>query len=163
MTTARDVWSIQPTRLPDVCKALEIPIGKHHRALDDARACAKIILRAHRDGVRQTTAAPIAHGKQLELLPKLVRKSHSSQKKKLTTAERTKQLGNWGEKKTLSLLYEAGFEEVENLNDRAVLCARRESAIARSRGDMRGCEAGSCGDVILNSFRLEYCVSLSSH
>ncbi len=118
MTTARNLWSIRPTRLPDVCSALEIPLGKHHRALDDARACAKIILRAHSHGVRRAPAPQIAEHRQLELLPKTAKTSTPRSRKKLTTAQRTKQLGNWGEKKALSLLYKADFEDIENLNDR---------------------------------------------
>lgn len=40
---ARDVWNIYPTKLPDVCRHLGITL-KHHEALSDAIACAKIVM-----------------------------------------------------------------------------------------------------------------------
>ncbi|HLV30914.1 MAG TPA: 3'-5' exonuclease [Chitinispirillaceae bacterium] len=40
---ARYVWNIFPTKLPDVCRYLDIPL-KHHDALSDTLACAKIVL-----------------------------------------------------------------------------------------------------------------------
>lgn len=45
---ARDVWSLYPTRLPDVCRHLAIPLA-HHDALSDAEAAALIHLRAERE------------------------------------------------------------------------------------------------------------------
>ena len=45
MELAREVWGIFPTRLPDVCRDLGIPL-RHHRALSDACACAEVVLRA---------------------------------------------------------------------------------------------------------------------
>jgi DNA polymerase III subunit epsilon len=42
---ARKAWGIRPTKLPDVCSALDIPLD-HHQALADAEACARIVLRA---------------------------------------------------------------------------------------------------------------------
>lgn len=45
MQIARQVWSIYPTKLPDVCAYLDIPLN-HHHALSDAEACAKIMLKA---------------------------------------------------------------------------------------------------------------------
>ncbi len=42
---ARRTWGIYPTRLPDVCAALRIPL-QHHDAASDAEACAEIVLRA---------------------------------------------------------------------------------------------------------------------
>ena len=47
---ARTAWNIRPTRLPDVCRHLVIPL-RHHEALSDARACAEIALAALADGV----------------------------------------------------------------------------------------------------------------
>lgn len=44
---ARERWGIYPTKLPNVCEHLGIPLTRHHDALADARACAEIILRAH--------------------------------------------------------------------------------------------------------------------
>jgi len=44
---ARDVWSIYPTTLSAVCRALRIPLS-HHHALSDAEACARIVLAAER-------------------------------------------------------------------------------------------------------------------
>lgn len=40
---ARRAWGIRPTKLPDVCRHLGVPL-KHHDALSDAEACARIIL-----------------------------------------------------------------------------------------------------------------------
>jgi DNA polymerase-3 subunit epsilon len=44
---ARRVWGIRPTKLPDVCGRLGIPL-EHHDPVSDARACARIVLAAHR-------------------------------------------------------------------------------------------------------------------
>jgi len=46
---ARRQWNIHPTKLPDVCRRLGIPL-QHHEALSDARACAEIIRRAQAEG-----------------------------------------------------------------------------------------------------------------
>lgn len=46
---ARRVWNIRPTRLPDVCEHLGIPL-QHHRADSDAEACARIVIAAIADG-----------------------------------------------------------------------------------------------------------------
>lgn len=43
MRLARQVWGIRPTRLPEVCRVLGIPL-RHHDALSDAEACARIAL-----------------------------------------------------------------------------------------------------------------------
>lgn len=40
---ARAVWNIYPTKLPDVCSALDITLGRHHRAGFDAEACGYIV------------------------------------------------------------------------------------------------------------------------
>ena len=45
---ARKVWGMYPTRLPDVCGRLGIPL-RHHHAGSDAEACARIVLRATRE------------------------------------------------------------------------------------------------------------------
>lgn len=42
---ARAAWRLFPTRLPDVCRFLDIPL-RHHDALSDAEACARIVLAA---------------------------------------------------------------------------------------------------------------------
>ena len=42
---ARAQWRLRPTRLPDVCRHLDIPL-RHHDAGSDARACAQIVLAA---------------------------------------------------------------------------------------------------------------------
>lgn len=42
---ARRRWSLFPTRLPDVCRYLGIPL-RHHDAASDAEACARIVLAA---------------------------------------------------------------------------------------------------------------------
>lgn len=46
---ARRTWNLYPTRLPDVCRHLAIPL-RHHDAASDARACAEIALAAVKDG-----------------------------------------------------------------------------------------------------------------
>ncbi|MBK7251657.1 MAG: hypothetical protein IPI06_12545 [Gammaproteobacteria bacterium] len=46
---AREVWNIRPTRLPDVCTRLNIPL-RHHQADSDAEACARIVMAAERAG-----------------------------------------------------------------------------------------------------------------
>ncbi|MBD2259406.1 3'-5' exonuclease [Pseudanabaena sp. FACHB-2040] len=43
---ARDTWNIRPTKLPNVCEYLGIPL-KHHDALSDAEACARIVISAN--------------------------------------------------------------------------------------------------------------------
>ncbi|MSQ11347.1 MAG: exonuclease [Dehalococcoidia bacterium] len=48
---ARRVWGIYPTRLPDVCARLGLPLH-HHNALSDAEACAGIVVAALRQGAR---------------------------------------------------------------------------------------------------------------
>ena len=44
---ARAAWDLRPTKLPDVCAHLRLPL-KHHDALSDAEACAKIVVAAMR-------------------------------------------------------------------------------------------------------------------
>jgi DNA polymerase-3 subunit epsilon len=48
---ARAVWSIFPTKLPDVCRRLDIQLN-HHEALSDAEACARIVIAAQKQGVK---------------------------------------------------------------------------------------------------------------
>jgi DNA polymerase-3 subunit epsilon len=61
---AREAWNIRPTRLPDVCRWLAIPLPRHHDALHDARACAEIVRCAAMDAdtrkllPRRTRAVP---------------------------------------------------------------------------------------------------------
>ncbi len=42
---ARQTWRLFPTKLPDVCNFLGIPLN-HHNAASDAEACARIVLAA---------------------------------------------------------------------------------------------------------------------
>jgi DNA polymerase-3 subunit epsilon len=46
---ARQTWSVYPTKLPDVCRYLSIPL-RHHDPASDAHACAQIALAAIQDG-----------------------------------------------------------------------------------------------------------------
>lgn len=46
---ARSQWGIYPTKLPNVCDELGIKL-KHHEALSDAEACARIVLAAEKRG-----------------------------------------------------------------------------------------------------------------
>lgn len=48
---ARKQWGIRPTRLPDVCRHLQIPLH-HHQAASDAEACARIVISALEQGWR---------------------------------------------------------------------------------------------------------------
>lgn len=51
VAVAREVWGIYPTKLPNVCSRLGIPL-KHHSADSDAEACAKIVIAAVGKGWR---------------------------------------------------------------------------------------------------------------
>ena len=42
---ARAVWALKPARLPDVCRHLGLRL-RHHDALSDAEACARIVVAA---------------------------------------------------------------------------------------------------------------------
>jgi DNA polymerase-3 subunit epsilon len=44
MALARQAWGVRPTKLPDVCAFLNIPLN-HHDPRSDAEACAGIMLR----------------------------------------------------------------------------------------------------------------------
>jgi len=46
---ARKQWGINPTKLNNVCDALNISLD-HHEALSDARACAGIVMQAESEG-----------------------------------------------------------------------------------------------------------------
>lgn len=48
---ARKQWGIFPTKLPDVCGHLDIPLN-HHDAGSDSLACAKIVVAAEGEGWR---------------------------------------------------------------------------------------------------------------
>jgi DNA polymerase-3 subunit epsilon len=45
MRLARRIWGIYPTRLPDVCARLGVPL-RHHDPCSDAEACARIFIAA---------------------------------------------------------------------------------------------------------------------
>jgi len=49
MRMARQTWRLYPTKLPDVCRFLGIPL-QHHRAESDAEACARIVIAALQAG-----------------------------------------------------------------------------------------------------------------
>lgn len=53
MVMARQAWNVYPTRLPDVCKHLDIPLA-HHDAKSDAIACARIMIAAEADLARRS-------------------------------------------------------------------------------------------------------------
>ena len=48
---ARKQWGIFPTKLPDVCGYLDIPLN-HHDAASDSQACARIVIAAESEGWR---------------------------------------------------------------------------------------------------------------
>jgi DNA polymerase-3 subunit epsilon len=58
---ARTVWSVYPTKLPDVCRHLKIPL-KHHQADSDAEACARIVIAARKTGWKQQRPRPGSNG-----------------------------------------------------------------------------------------------------
>ncbi|HYS78794.1 MAG TPA: 3'-5' exonuclease [Candidatus Dormibacteraeota bacterium] len=59
---ARAVWGIYPTKLPDVCRRLRIPL-RHHDAASDAEACARIVIAAAGDtGGAVTTCSSATAG-----------------------------------------------------------------------------------------------------
>jgi DNA polymerase-3 subunit epsilon len=47
MALARRTWGIYPTKLPDVCARLGLPL-RHHDPASDAEACARIVIEAAR-------------------------------------------------------------------------------------------------------------------
>ncbi len=49
VSLARRAWNIRPTHLKNVCETLDIPL-KHHYALSDAEACARIVMAAQKQG-----------------------------------------------------------------------------------------------------------------
>lgn len=53
---ARAQWNIYPTKLPNVCRRLGIPL-RHHDAVSDAEACARIVLAAEARGWRRSPDA----------------------------------------------------------------------------------------------------------
>jgi DNA polymerase III subunit epsilon len=59
---ARAVWNIYPTKLPDVCGYLRIPL-RHHDAGSDAEACASIVVAAIEAGWLPPSR-PLAPGKR---------------------------------------------------------------------------------------------------
>ncbi len=48
VSLARETWGLYPTKLPDVCRHLNIPLN-HHEALSDAVACAEIVIAASKE------------------------------------------------------------------------------------------------------------------
>lgn len=52
---ARAIWNIRPTRLPNVCRYLNIDLRNHHDAVADALACARIGLAALKEGYPLTS------------------------------------------------------------------------------------------------------------
>ena len=54
---ARQSWNLYPTKLPDVCRHLEIPL-QHHNALSDATACAKIVIEARKKSMTNRLNEP---------------------------------------------------------------------------------------------------------
>jgi DNA polymerase-3 subunit epsilon len=54
---ARSAWGIYPTKLPDVCRHLRIPLD-HHHADSDAEACARIVIAAAKAGMIVSSPPP---------------------------------------------------------------------------------------------------------
>ena len=53
MRLARRLWNLHPTKLPDVCRHLNISL-KHHDPASDALACAEIVLETFDKGVPES-------------------------------------------------------------------------------------------------------------
>ena len=45
MNIAKTSWGMKPTNLKYVCRYLGIKLNQHHHALDDAKACAQIVIK----------------------------------------------------------------------------------------------------------------------
>ncbi len=58
---ARESWNLRPTKLPDVCRHLGLPL-QHHDALSDAEACAAIVLAASQDVSSDSVRRPLRPG-----------------------------------------------------------------------------------------------------
>jgi DNA polymerase-3 subunit epsilon len=58
MRLARQTWGIYPTRLPDVCRRLGLPL-EHHDPASDAEACAQIVIAARRHGRTVASASRV--------------------------------------------------------------------------------------------------------
>ena len=54
---ARTRWQLRPTRLPDVCEFLGLPL-RHHDPMSDAEACAGIVLAAMNGSLRFDERGP---------------------------------------------------------------------------------------------------------
>ena len=52
---ARRTWNVRPTKLPDVCRFLNLQL-KHHDAESDATACANIVIAARKAAAEGTIA-----------------------------------------------------------------------------------------------------------
>ena len=63
---ARSQWGIRPTKLPNVCRRLSIPL-RHHDARADAEACARIVLAAEAEGWRQRGVARAGRRRRVEV------------------------------------------------------------------------------------------------
>lgn len=67
---SRSQWEIYPTKLPDVCRYLDIEL-KHHEALSDALACAKIVMSAEKLEIEKSLAIQkLAYEKKLRKMLK---------------------------------------------------------------------------------------------
>ncbi len=55
---ARNQWKVYPTKLPDVCRYLDIQL-KHHEALSDALACAQIMITANQETMKVKVPATL--------------------------------------------------------------------------------------------------------
>ena len=58
VNVARKVWRLFPTKLPDVCRHLNIPLV-HHQADSDAEACARIVIEARKAGWQHESRGPV--------------------------------------------------------------------------------------------------------
>ena len=123
---ARQTWNIYPTKLPDVCRNLGIDLRRHHRAEDDALACARIVQSAlHGMGEQAFVNAFLPKRNRVRRAYEPIRISPAQDstvradrsKDGVRYRERTKALADWGERKAVALLLKNGYQRVRNLNE----------------------------------------------
>ena len=88
---ARSKWGIHPTKLPDVCRHLNLKLN-HHEALSDALACAQIVIAAGTAGrgvAEQVAARAAGKPEQKEATTKAVQKVATTKARKTLVLKRS--------------------------------------------------------------------------
>ena len=116
MNVAKEVWSLGSYRLDNVCRRLNIPLIHHHSALDDARACAMIMIQA-------ATASGKNLNKAFAREAGEARDPSGTSRKRVThifpspAPSHRKEFGDWGERTAMKILGKADFSSIKNLNE----------------------------------------------